>query len=83
MKQKGKQAWIRLRIPCLDWRCTGQKRQDHANLYSLFHGNPKAQALYEWAPFVVVIDNEETLGIYDPRFYRNRESFLHESISKK
>ncbi len=57
--------------------------QDQANLEPLFHGNPKAQALYEWAPFVVVVDNEETLGIYDPRFYRNGESFLHESISKK
>lgn len=57
--------------------------QDHANLAPLFHGNPKAQALFAWAPFVVIIDNEETLGIYDPRFYRNGESFLHESIEKK
>ncbi|WP_328211125.1 hypothetical protein [Brevibacillus centrosporus] len=34
-------------------------------------------------PFVVVVDNEEALGIYDPRFYRNGESFLYEAIEKK
>lgn len=56
--------------------------QDDVDLEPLFQGNPKSKALYTWSPFVVVVDTEETLGIYDPRFYRDGESFLHESIEK-
>jgi inner membrane protein len=55
---------------------------DNSNLEKLFKQNPKAQTLYEWSPFVVVVDNEKQLGIYDPRFYRKGQSFLFEFIEK-
>ncbi|WP_248928173.1 metal-dependent hydrolase [Paenibacillus hamazuiensis] len=55
---------------------------DNANLRPLFDRNPRAWTLYVWAPFVVVVNNDKELGIYDPRFYRNGQSFLHESIVK-
>jgi inner membrane protein len=58
------------------------KSQDDANLDTLFTENPKAKTLVEWSPFVVVVDDGETLGVYDPRFYRNGQSFLFESIDK-
>jgi len=56
--------------------------QDDADLEPLFAGNPRAQALKEGAPFVVIVDEDDRLGIYDPRFYRNGESFLGEFIDK-
>jgi inner membrane protein len=55
--------------------------KEDANLNQLFAENPKAQTLYNWAPFVVIIEDEKQIGIYDPRFYRNGQSFLFESIS--
>lgn len=55
---------------------------DDANLALLFEKNPRAEVLYAWSPFVVVVNNEQILGIYDPRFYRNGESFLAEYIEK-
>ncbi len=54
---------------------------DH--LEKLFAENPKARTLYRWSPFVVIVDDENRLGIYDPRFYRNGESFLFEFIEKR
>lgn len=57
--------------------------KEDANLDELFAKNPKAKTLYEWSPFVVVVDDENRLGIYDPRFYRNGKSFLFEYIEKK
>ncbi|MHC0037780.1 metal-dependent hydrolase [Pseudoneobacillus sp. C159] len=56
-----------------------QSKED-ADLEYLFAQNPKAKTLYQWSPFVVIIDNGNQLGIYDPRFYRNGESFLYEYI---
>lgn len=56
--------------------------EENADLDTLFMENPKAATLYEWSPFVVVVDDGETLGIYDPRFYRNGQSFLFESIER-
>ncbi|NEU31963.1 metal-dependent hydrolase [bacterium LRH843] len=53
-----------------------------SELEQLFVQNPKAKTLYEWSPFVVVVDNEEYFGIYDPRFYREGQSFLFEYIEK-
>jgi inner membrane protein len=53
-----------------------------ADLSELHQSNPKAQVLIDWAPFVIIVDNEEELGVYDPRFYMNGESFLYESIAK-
>ena len=53
-----------------------------ADLQSLFKTNPRAKTLYSWSPFVVVVDNEQQLGVFDPRFYRNGESFLYEYIDK-
>ena len=54
----------------------------HADLDMLFKEKPEAKTLYEWSPFVVVVDNDERLGLYDPRFYRNGQSFLFEYIEK-
>ncbi|MDQ0218787.1 metal-dependent hydrolase [Peribacillus cavernae] len=55
---------------------------DKANLETLFAKNPEAKTLYQWSPFVVIVNNEERLGIYDPRFYQNGQSFLFEYIEK-
>ena len=40
--------------------------------------NPKAKTLTRWSPFIVVVDNDKQLGIFDPRLYRNGKSFLFE-----
>ncbi|TCP54628.1 inner membrane protein [Tumebacillus sp. BK434] len=53
-----------------------------SNLDELFKKNPAAKTLHQWSPFVVIVDDEKHLGIYDPRFYRNGQSFLFESIEK-
>src|SRR5690606_30330183 len=58
-----------------------QSKED-ADLDNLFTKLPQAKTLYEWSPFVVVVDDEERLGLYDPRFYRNGQSFLFEYIEK-
>jgi inner membrane protein len=55
---------------------------EDANLNSLFKEKPEARTLYEWSPFVVVVNDGKKLGIYDPRFYRNGQSFLFEYIDK-
>ncbi|WP_409303816.1 metal-dependent hydrolase [Peribacillus sp. SCS-155] len=55
---------------------------EDASLDRLFAENPRAKTLYEWSPFVVIVDDDKKLGIYDPRFYRNGESFLYEFIEK-
>ncbi|AZU64280.1 metal-dependent hydrolase [Neobacillus mesonae] len=58
-----------------------QSKED-ADLDYLFSKSPKAKTLYQWSPFVVVIDDGKQLGIYDPRFYRNGQSFLYEYITR-
>ncbi|WP_068775975.1 metal-dependent hydrolase [Paenibacillus sp. FJAT-26967] len=58
------------------------KSSENADLGELFTGNPKAKTLQEWSPFVVVVDDGKKLGIYDPRFYRDGQSFLFESIER-
>jgi inner membrane protein len=55
---------------------------ENANLNNLFKERPEARTLYEWSPFVVIVDDDEKLGIYDPRFYRNGQSFLFEYIDR-
>lgn len=55
---------------------------DEVNLEHLFEENPAAATLYRWSPFVVVVDDDNRIGIYDPRFYRNGESFLGEYLEK-
>jgi len=55
---------------------------ENANLNNLFKERPEARTLYEWSPFVVIVDDGEKLGIYDPRFYRNGQSFLFEYIDR-
>jgi inner membrane protein len=55
---------------------------EEADLDTLFQQNPKARTLYEWSPFVVIVDDNEKLGVYDPRFYRGGQSFLFEYIEK-
>ncbi|MBS4197734.1 metal-dependent hydrolase [Lederbergia citri] len=59
-----------------------QSKED-ADLDTLFTKLPQAKTLYEWSPFVVVVDDEDRLGLYDPRFYRKGQSFLFEYIEKK
>lgn len=54
-----------------------------ADLDHLFERNPEAKTLYEWSPFVVIVEDEDIIGIYDPRFYRNGQSFLFEYIEKE
>ncbi|MFZ5967455.1 MAG: metal-dependent hydrolase [Bacillota bacterium] len=56
--------------------------REEADLKPLFSENPRAEVLLQWAPFVVIVDDDERLGIYDPRFYRNGESFLFQYINK-
>lgn len=56
--------------------------QEEANLDQLFSERPEAKTLYHWSPFVVIVDDDERLGIYDPRFYRGGQSFLFEYIEK-
>ena len=58
-----------------------QSNED-ADLDTLFTELPTAKTLYEWSPFVVLVDDEEKLGLFDPRFYRNGQSFLFEYIEK-
>jgi inner membrane protein len=55
---------------------------EDADLTPLFAINPEAKTLMEWSPFVVVVDDGKHLGVYDPRFYRNGESFLYEYIER-
>lgn len=55
---------------------------EDANLNSLFKERPEARTLYEWSPFVVIVDDGEKLGVFDPRFYRNGQSFLFEYIDR-
>jgi len=54
--------------------------REDADLEPLFAANPRARTLVEWSPFVVVVSDGERLGVFDPRFYRNGESFLYEFI---
>lgn len=56
---------------------------ENSDLTPLFEQNPKAKVLSDWSPFVVIVDNDDHLGIFDPRFYRNGESMLYEYINKK
>ena len=58
------------------------RSDDHADLRPLFKKNPRAEVLYAWSPFVVIVNNEQVLGIYDPRFYRNGDPLLAEYIQK-
>lgn len=55
---------------------------EEANLDVLFAKRPEAKTLYQWSPFVVIVDDDNRLGLYDPRFYRNGQSFLFEYIEK-
>lgn len=54
-----------------------------ADLTDLFAQNPAARTLQQWAPLVVIVDEPGRTGLYDPRFYRNGQSFLFEYIDKK
>lgn len=56
--------------------------REQADLKLLFEKRPQAKTLYQWAPFVVIVDDDKYLGLYDPRFYRNGQSFLFEYVKK-
>ncbi|PLR97520.1 metal-dependent hydrolase [Bacillus sp. T33-2] len=55
---------------------------EDANLNELFNKRPEAKTLYQWSPFVVIVEDDKRLGLYDPRFYRDGQSFLFEYIEK-
>lgn len=55
---------------------------EDADLTPLYEGNPRAMTLVEWSPFIVIVDEDDHLGVYDPRFYRNGASFLYEFIER-
>ncbi|RBW69604.1 metal-dependent hydrolase [Bacillus taeanensis] len=56
---------------------------EEADLEPLFSEKPEAETLTKWSPFVVVVNEDNRLGVFDPRFYRNGESFLFEYIEIK
>lgn len=56
---------------------------EDADLEQLFAEKPAAKTLVEWSPFVVIVADEERIGVYDPRFYRNGQSFLFEFIETR
>ncbi|WP_018924790.1 metal-dependent hydrolase [Salsuginibacillus kocurii] len=55
---------------------------EEADLSQLFADRPEAEVVMEWSPFVVIVDDDETLGVFDPRFYRNGQSTVFEYIEK-
>jgi inner membrane protein len=56
---------------------------EEADLELLFSKKPEAETLTKWSPFVVIVNDDDRLGVYDPRFYRNGNSFLYEYIDKE
>jgi inner membrane protein len=56
---------------------------EEADLEQLFSEKPEAETLTKWSPFVVIVNEDNRLGVFDPRFYRNGESFLFEYIDIK
>ncbi|HZG74039.1 MAG TPA: metal-dependent hydrolase [Chondromyces sp.] len=55
--------------------------EENASLERLFNEKPEAKTLVQWSPFVVIVDDEEKLGLFDPRFYR-QGNFLYVYIEK-
>ncbi|MDF2607499.1 MAG: hydrolase [Bacillales bacterium] len=55
---------------------------DTANLKILFEGNPKAKVLYQWAPFIVIEDKHNKIGIYDPRIFNGDKPLNAEYYNK-
>ena len=53
---------------------------DDADLSPLFDENKEALTLKQWSPFVVVVEEDERLGLFDPRFFDGESSFLYEYI---
>jgi inner membrane protein len=55
---------------------------ENADKSLLLQNNKYARTLIEWSPFVVWVEDERRIAIYDPRFYRNGDSFLKEEYLK-
>ncbi|MCM3716451.1 metal-dependent hydrolase [Alkalihalobacillus oceani] len=55
---------------------TTLQSDESVDLEPLFAEKPEARTLTKWSPFVVVVNEDGRLGVFDPRFYRNGESFL-------
>lgn len=55
---------------------------EQVSLEPLFEANQEARTLTKWSPFVVIVANEERLGVFDPRFYDGESSFLYEYIER-
>ncbi|WP_214745151.1 metal-dependent hydrolase [Exiguobacterium sp. s189] len=55
---------------------------EKTSLEPLFEANQEALTLTKWSPFVVIVANEERLGVFDPRFYDGESSFLYEYIER-
>lgn len=56
--------------------------EEWADVDRLFQENPHAAVLYEWAPFVVIVEDAEKIAIFDPRYYRDGRSFHYEYVLK-
>jgi inner membrane protein len=56
--------------------------QEDADRELLFGKNKYAKTLVEWSPFVVWVEDERRIAVFDPRFYRNGNSFLMEEYLK-
>ncbi|WP_096199774.1 metal-dependent hydrolase [Bacillus sp. FJAT-45350] len=57
--------------------------QENVDVEFLFEQHPAAKTLYEWSPFVIIVEDEDKIGLYDPRFFRLGEPFLYEYIFKE
>ncbi|MGA9466496.1 MAG: metal-dependent hydrolase [Exiguobacterium marinum] len=55
---------------------------EQVSLEPLFEANQEALTLTKWSPFVVIVADEERLGVFDPRFYDGETSFLYEYIER-
>jgi inner membrane protein len=61
---------------------TTLRSNEQANKQLLFDKNPRARTLVQWSPFVVFVEDQQRIAVYDPRFYRNGSSFLIEQYDK-
>lgn len=55
---------------------------DETDLTPLFEANKEARTLKEWSPFVVIVNEDNRLGLFDPRFYDGESSFLYEYVER-
>ncbi|TSB44694.1 metal-dependent hydrolase [Alkalicoccobacillus porphyridii] len=54
--------------------------EEQEDLTPLLEGNPRAEVLMAWSPFVVITTEDGVLGVYDPRFNRSGAPMLFEYV---